>query len=424
MIDRPTDVLIIGAGIAGLSAARHLTEAGLRVKLLEARNRLGGRIYTQQTAQYPVEMGAEFIHGRPQEILGLAAEAGVPIVPIQGNFRRKTHGVWADAADMMEQVSQLFAEMSADEPDQSFQSYIDHSTASYEAKQQALRYVGGFHAANPALISVHSLIRDGRAEEAIDGDHQYRVATGYENLVRAMADRIIQQRCDILMETIVKEIVWRKDAVVARTATAEFHATRAIISLPLGVLQSASITFSPPMPEKQKAMRLLEMGSVVRVSLCFSEKFWERDAEMASLSFLLTDDTQFPTWWTSNPLPYPILTAWAAGSHALAHSGQGKDQIVNSAVQALGRIMGIDDRELHQHMIGSFTHDWQADPFSCGAYSYAAAGGIDAAAVLAAPVADTLYFAGEATNRDGYNGTVHGAIATGIRAAQELLQSW
>jgi monoamine oxidase len=158
-------------------------------------------------------------------------------------------------------------------------------------------------------------------------------------------------------------------------------------------------------------------------SVCFDKKFWQRDPEMADLSFLFTDDPQFPTWWTSNPLPYPILTGWAAGPNAKAHSGRSKDQIVSSAVQSLARIMKISEPEIRRQMTESFAYDWQADPFSRGAYSYAGVGGKGAAANLAEPVANTLYFAGEATNSDGYNGTVHGAIATGLRAAKELLES-
>jgi protoporphyrinogen oxidase len=102
------DTLIIGGGIAGLSAARHLAEAGLRVTLLEARDHLGGRIYTRHTAQFPVELGAEFVHGRPQEILGLAAEAAVPLVQVEGSFRRKINGAWAESGHLMDQIN-LFA---------------------------------------------------------------------------------------------------------------------------------------------------------------------------------------------------------------------------------------------------------------------------------------------------------------------------
>jgi monoamine oxidase len=417
------DALIIGGGIAGLIAARHLTEAGLSVTLLEARDRLGGRIYTHATADFPVELGAEFVHGRPEEILALAAEGGVPIVPVQGNFRRKINGQWAEAGHLMEKVDQLFSKLPAGEPDESFQYYLDRSGEDEDVKQQALRYVEGFHAADPSLISARSLCRDSEAEEAIEGDHQYRIASGYESLVRTVAERIDSKLCDIVLNTAVHEIVWRQGEVIARTSAEEYLAPRAIVTLPLGVLKSNSVIFSPALPEKQNAMSFLEMGPVIRVSLCFQEKFWERDPEMADLSFLFTDDPQFPTWWTSNPLPYPMLTGWAAGPYAGVHAGRSKDDIVRSAVQSLARIMKIAEPELRKQMAGAFMHDWQGDPFSRGAYSYAAVGGMDAAKALATPVANTLYFAGEATNSDGYNGTVHGAIATGLRAAEELLQS-
>jgi monoamine oxidase len=417
------DALIIGGGIAGLVAARQLTEAGVRVTLLEARDRLGGRIYTESTGEFPVELGAEFVHGRPNEILSLAAEGATPIVPVQGHFRQKTNGEWADAGHLLEKIDRLFAQLPSEEPDESFQYYLDRSGEDDEVKQQALRYVEGFHAADPSLISAMSLRRDSEAEEAIKGDHQYRITSGYESLVRTVADRIDRTRCDIVMNTPVKEIVWRQGQVIARASSTEYLASRAIVTLPLGVLKSGSVAFSPALLEKQNAMSFLEMGGVIRVTLCFQEKFWEHDPKMADLSFLFTDDPQFPTWWTSNPLPSPILTGWAAGPNAKAHTGHSKDAIVTSAVQSLARILKISQSDLETQMTGSFTHDWQADPFSRGAYSYAAVGGTDAAAKLAEPVANTLYFAGEATNCDGYNGTVHGAIATGLRAAEELLQS-
>jgi monoamine oxidase len=189
------------------------------------------------------------------------------------------------------------------------------------------------------------------------------------------------------------------------------------------VIKANSVAFSPSLPEKQKAMSFLEMGPVIRVSLCFATKFWQDDPEMADLSFLFTDDPEFPTWWTSNSLPYPIFTGWAAGPNAGAHTGRSHDEIIHSAVRALARILELDESKLRRQLSGTYVHDWQEDPFSRGAYSYASVGGFDAAKTLAAPVAETLYFAGEATNFEGYNGTVHGAMATGFRAAGELLQS-
>jgi monoamine oxidase len=417
------DALIIGGGIAGLIAARHLTEAGVRVTLLEARDRLGGRIYTHSAGEFPVELGAEFVHGRPEEILALAAEGAVPLVPVQGNFRRKINGQWVEAGHMMENIDQLFSKLPAEEPDESFQYYLDRSGEDEDIKEQALKYVEGFHAADPSLISARSLRRDSEAEEAIEGDHQYRIASGYESLVQTVAGRIDRKLCDIVMNAPVHEIVWHQGKVMARTPAQKYLSPRAIITLPLSILKSKTVVFSPALPEKQNAMSFLEMGPVIRVSLCFQEKFWERDAEMADMSFLFTDDPHFPTWWTSNALPYPILTGWAAGPNARKYAGCPEDGIIQSAVRSLARIMELPEPELRKQMTVAFTHDWQADPFSRGAYSYTAVGGLDAAVKLAEPVADTLYFAGEATNGDGYNGTVHGAIASGLRAAKELLQS-
>lgn len=417
-----TDVLVIGGGVAGLAAARQLTSAGLHVTLLEARDRLGGRIWTHQTQDYPVELGAEFVHGRPEEILALAAEAALSIAPVEGGFRRKIDGAWADAGRLMGKVEELFEKMPADEPDQSFLHYIDRSGVRNDVREQALRYIEGFHAADPSLISVHSLIRDTHAEEAISGDgRQFRLAGGYEGLVQAIRDRIDAKRCNVLLNSAVTEIHWCAGDVVAKTTNAEFRAPRAVITVPLGVMKANGIVFSPELPEKQNAVKFLEMGAAVRVTLCFREKFWERAPEMADLGFLFTNHSQFPTWWTANALPYPILTAWAAGKHAMALKGLAPDEIAHKATQALAQIIGIGDRDLAAQITGAFTHDWQIDPFSRGAYSYAAVGGIDAARTLAAPVAETLYFAGEATNSEGYNATVHGAISTGYRAARELL---
>jgi monoamine oxidase len=418
------DALVIGGGMAGLTAARRLTEAGLSIILLEARDRLGGRVYTHPTSDFPVELGAEFVHGRPEEILGLAAEAGIAIVPVEGQYRRKSSdGSWVNAGRLMSKVDQLFEKMPAQEPDQSFQHYLESSNANDEVKQQSLRYVEGFHAADPSKVSVHSLIRDTHAEEAIDGDRQFRIPGGYDALVRAMAERIERKRCEIVLSCAVKEIDWRSGEAVVRSASAEFHAPRAIITVPLGVLKSNEIVFSPSLPEKQNAVKLLEMGPVLRVVLCFRTKFWEQEPEMANLSFLFTDHPGFPTWWTSNPLPYPTLIGWAAGHHALALRGKSHDEVVHTAVQSLAEIMEMDTAQIQSQMVVAFVHDWQDDVFSCGAYSYTCVGGIDAARTLAAPVAETLYFAGEATNSEGYGGTVHGAIATANRAAHEVLQS-
>ena len=216
-MNEASDVLIIGGGIAGLTAARELTAVGLRVTLLEARIRLGGRIWTHQAPGFPVELGAEFIHGKPDEILGLAAEAALPVVPVEGDFCRKVSGSWSHAGHWMAEVEHLFAAMPGEGPDQYFQHYADYSGATEEVRQQALRFVGGFHAADPSLISVQSLVRDAQAEESIDGDRSFRLVKGYESLVQAMRARIGHGHCETKLNSVVREIAWQPGKVIART---------------------------------------------------------------------------------------------------------------------------------------------------------------------------------------------------------------
>ena len=422
MGDKP-DVLVIGAGAAGLAAARELTCAGLKVTVLEARQRLGGRIYTDRSAGFPVELGAEFMHGRSPQLLNLIHRAGLNFVEVAGEFRRKRQGLWGDSGHVMHEVNHLFENMPGDKPDQSFKQYIDHSNYKDETKQLALNFVEGFHAADPERVGVHWLLRATKAEEAIGGESSFRMANGYDGVINAIRSAIQEQLCSFLLHTHVKRISWRRGEATVHTTDSEFSAPRIIITLPLGVLKAGLVVFDPLLEPKQLAMRDLEMGPVIRVSLCFREKFWEEQPEMRNLSFLFTDDLQFPTWWSSHPLPFPLLTGWAAGKYARALAGHSKEQIIQSALGSLSRILEIAENDLVSRLHSGLVHDWQADPLSCGSYSYVAVGGSMAPDALAAPVEQTLFFAGEAANTEGHNGTVHGAIESGERAAKELLSN-
>lgn len=416
------DVIVIGAGAAGLAAAGELSTAGLTVLLLEARHRIGGRIYTDHSLGFPVELGAEFVHGRSPDIFELISRAQLEIAQVTGEMRRKRNGVWGDSGHVMAEVNHLFENMPAGEPDQSFKQYIERSQYSAETKQLALDFVEGFHAAKPDGVSVHWLIHTTRAEEAINGETSFRMRYGYNLLVRSLSEALDGERCKVLLNASVYEISWQKRGVRVRAAEQEFSAPCALITLPLAVLKSGKVRFVPELPEaKYRAMSLLDTGPVIRVSLCFRDKFWEEAPEMRNLSFLFTDDPHFPTWWSSNPLPYPILTGWAAGRHTQHLQRKSNEQLIESAMNSLGAILEMEQAELRSHLERGMVHDWQADPYSGGAYSYIVTGGMGAPQALAEPVESTLFFAGEATNKEGHNGTVHGAIGSGKRAAREVL---
>src|SRR5438552_14958204 len=168
-------VVIIGAGVAGLTAARELAAAGARVLGLEARDRLGGRVMTHHAAEGPVELGAEFVHGAFPETLGVVQEAGLRLREVGGGAPRRTAGRPA-GADFFSAMDRLLALASVGAADESFQQLVERVDVDAEIKAQALRLGGGDHAADPARISVQSLIRNTAADERPGGDRQFRVA--------------------------------------------------------------------------------------------------------------------------------------------------------------------------------------------------------------------------------------------------------
>ena len=439
-----SDVIIVGAGVAGLSAATVLARAGLRVVILEGRDRVGGRIFTRRDpdCNAVIELGAEFVHGCPAEIWDLLKRHDI-------GARELTGESWCvrdeklSTCDFFSQVDELLEKMDDRTPDQSFLQFVDKCCTDVKMQQtkaMALRYVTGFHAADPSLISVHSLVKGLRADEEIDGDRAFRISTGYESLTKVHEKELARAGVPILLNTKVEFVGWagRGVELTARDSKGvhSLLSSKALLTLPLGVLQTevgetAAVRFAPELPQqKQQAIDYLAMGKVIRLTLRFRERFWEsihpqsgRDSKtLEQLQFLLTEDEWFPTWWTTLPEKLPIITGWAPFHAAERLSGKDQSFVVERAVSSLSNILSIRRERLEHLLEAAYFHDWQSDPFSRGAYSYVKVGGDRAQQELGAPLENTLFFAGEATDVTGHNGTVHGAIASGHRAATEILQ--
>lgn len=446
MEDETADVLVLGAGVAGLAAARDLARVGLRVIVLEARDRVGGRIFTQHVPGYPlpIELGAEFIHGRPPESFALVEQAGLLVYEINGQKWLAQDHQLASSQALRDQTNQLLMQMAtAGDPDRSFQTFLARFQSDpvwRDAAAMAASYVEGFDAADISNVSVQALLHEQRAAAASDGDRAFRIAQGYDQLVAALAASCDPSRVSIQLGMIARRVLWQRGHVEVQTehvgvpGSRSFNARHAVITLPLGVLQApldacGAVLFHPTLANHADAARQLAMGHVIKVTLRFRERFWEHDQlplaaesiDPRQVSFVYGRTAALPTWWTAYPAIAPQLTGWAGGPPATRLINQPEPMIIDHALNALVDVLGVPRGRIAEALVATHTHNWHADPFARGAYSYVTVNGMDAVRVLAAPIENTLFFAGEATNTDGQAGTVHGAIATGRRAAHEIL---
>jgi monoamine oxidase len=283
----------------------------------------------------------------------------------------------------------------------------------------ATNYVEGFNAADANRISVRSLAKQQAAEDAISGDRLFRVVEGYVQIPAFLLRTFLHAGGELFASMPVRSINWKPGWVeVATTADRTFQASSMILTLPLGVLQARSVAFQPQPLDILAAADRLAMGPVGRVVYEFDGSFWSQSASLQGLSFLFAPEATPPTWWTTSPRPSSMLTGWVAGRKA------GKLELASlpeTGLATLAGVLGISPGEVRKHLLRWHLHDWQIDPHSLGAYTYVPQGAIHASDELSVPVEATLFFAGEHTDTSGHWGTVHGALRSGYRAAQQLL---
>ena len=440
MSKRITEVVVIGAGVAGLACAQALCDAGLRVTILEARSRVGGRIWTVHPSltNAPVELGAEFIHGLPREVWQIVERARLETHELTGNRWRLEQGRLAPMSGSWDLIDSIFRRIDESAPDQSFHDFLEQACGDLpqHTRTEAAAYVEGFHACNASGISTHALAQWHRSDQKIQGQRGFRFPHGYEGLVGALVSASKLDLLTVRLNTVVTEIAWNPSTVEVTAQSpdqqqhANIRADAAVITLPLGVLQAplgsgGAVCFRPELTEKADALKQLAMGTAIRLVLCFRHSFWTDPqlarSPMPDMSFLSSPEELFPTWWSSVSEGTAMLTGWSGGVRAERLSGRGNAAITECGLEVLHHVFGVPLETLRDLVEGSFVHDWQSDPYCRGAYSYPLADNKEAARRLGEPVGNTLFFAGEATDCSGHNGTVHGAIASGQRAATELL---
>ncbi len=441
------DVLIVGAGAAGLAAARDLSHAGLTVTIIEARPRVGGRVLTLHDPHSPVplELGAEFIHGASAETLPLAQAAGLAVLELPnthelaaGGRFKPMGGFWELVDRMNHDLARRLASRGKDFP---VSEYLDSSRVRAERRGLLRDFVEGFYAAHPDRLSAQSLaveIDGGEERDEVQGK-QFRIANGGDALMKWLRDGLDPDRTDVRLSTVAESVQWKRGAVRIvcrgggdRAELPTLTARTALITLPLAVLKAGVVRFDPALPAKQRALEGLEMGQVFKIVLRFREAFWqrpeflkERRAKAGSngggLTFLHAQGAEVPTWWTTLPVRAPVLTGYVGAVAAEQLLAEEPPSRLERSLVALSEVLAVPRRELEEQLDASASHDWRADPFARGAYSYIGVGGNGAPRALGRPVDGTLFFAGEATN-GAEIGTVAGALSSGRRAAREVLR--
>ena len=423
MSTHQTDVVVVGAGAAGLAAARGLHERRVDFLILEARERIGGRAYTIPSSDgaFPIELGAEFIHGEAPQTHALLRESGEAALQTAAADFVLRNGRLERGSDRWSAVERLFGSVDLGAPDRSVDALLEgarRSGYSDDELRTARTFIEGFEAAITSDAGSVALARQWRA--GVDTSPS-RPDGGYGPLLAFLAKPLGDR---LRLNARVEEIRWSRSGAYVRAVGGEelvqIEARRVIVTAPVGVLHAGDLRFTPPLPARTRAaLDAIAMGPVVKVMLEFESAFWETvDAgRFRDAGFFQAFECEIPTLWTRLPQRIPLLAAWAGGGAVARLEARGADAIAEALATCRSLFPSVDVRAKLRavHM-----HDWQTDPLSRGAYSYLRVGGGDARDALALPVDDTLFFAGEATSADD-PGTVEGALRSGERAVAQVL---
>lgn len=426
------DAIVIGAGAAGLAAARSLASRSLQVIVVEGRDRIGGRVWSRRVARaaVPAELGAEFIHGQGKKTMLLLRDAGTAAIESGGEYWKCGEAGDLRPDDRVMSAAQIFEgvrSFPADESVEQFLRRFDGEAAMADTVEAARAFVEGFEAADPAIASARAIADEWRS--GVDSTSA-RPIGGYPPMFQRLENACAAAGVHMCVSTIVRRVSWRRGAVAVDVVTCHgqartIRARAAVVTLPVGVLRhrgdETEVVFDPELPAaKREALARIEMGHALKVVLWFRTAFWERvcDGRYRDAAFFSCMGQPFRGYWTQLPVRSELVVAWAGGPRATALSGASPAELIGRALDGFGALFG--ERELaRKEFEGGAMHDWFHDRFARGAYSYVAVGGGDARAALAAIVDDTLFFAGEATSSDGQGGTVNGALETGERAARQ-----
>lgn len=420
-------IIVIGAGAAGLTAAYELSKNNKRVIVAEAADRLGGRIHTLSRGAFsvPVELGAEFVHGKLKHTLNLLKQAGIKYHAVKGNMYQLQHGEISKQNHFSEHWNQLMREMKKVKTDKPFSDFLHehfHDDKYIELRESVKRYAEGFDLADVSRASTMSLYNEWSNED----DIQYRIEGGYQKMIDYLESECRKYGCIIYKDCCVKKVNWQKNEVSIITMCSQyFTANKIVITVPPGILQANKndleyIQFTPGIDTYLDAAKNIGFGSVIKIILEFDEAFWKK--EHKNIGFVFTEGS-VPTWWTQLPEDNNILTGWIGGTRTLSFNDKSEEQILEESLQSLSSAFAIELNLLRNKIRTFKIINWKKVPNISGGYSYNTTESIIAKNILNKPVEETIYFAGEGLHEGTSPGTVEAAIISGKEAALKILQA-
>jgi monoamine oxidase len=422
MSDRSEHIVIVGAGAAGLMAARELARAGKKVTILEARERCGGRIHPLPASQfgYPADGGAEFVHGEAPVTRALLREAGLLLQEIEGQ-QWSFDGAKLSREDRHDpHEAELHAVLGELKDDLTVADFLRRHFAGSEydrLRYSIERMVEGYDAADPERASILAL-----REEWMDGEHriQARIVGGYGALIEFLAAECRGHGATIRFGCVVSDITEDGGAVVVRCANGEAHGCdRVIVTVPLPLLRDIALPAAAR--AKAAAADAIGFGSVIKILLRFARPWWcEQKPDLADMIFLLSDQA-IPVWWTRYPDQHPVLTGWFGGPRTAELHGLGQQALIDAGLASLATIFGLPREDVARDLVAATATNWAHDPFARGAYSWATPRSREAQAILARADGPVL-FSGEALYRGRDMGTVEAALASGLATAGMILR--
>lgn len=424
MMKNKVQVLVIGAGFAGVAAAKHLVTHSIDVVLLEARNRIGGRIWTEYLDDLPVDLGAFVIHGVDgNPITELTRRINNQIDPIDRSKVFFVNCKQQKSATELKEVSEQYQNLLFDANQYAYQAKMD-MPLSVAIEKVFIRekyplLIKEFLAWQTLFLNFYTgtelqylSARHWHEDETLFSENNGFMHDGYQPIINYLASQLT-----VLLQTEVNTIDYTGSQITVHTNHGQYHADFVIVTVPLGVLKQGRIKFQPDLPERKKqAINKLNMGVLDKFFLKFPKLFWPQETRIITV---LQDRYDDFTWFINYYYFYkkPILMGSLGADTARQFEKLTNENIYAMIMQRLQQWFGNNIPEPTNFMLTR----WAEDPFSLGSYSYIPLGasGHDYD-ILAEPIANKLFFAGEATNRY-YAATTHGAYLSGLREAERIV---